>query len=112
MKQHDSAQPDFGSGQKKLGIYTLGVIGCAILTLISFWAVMSHQFSRWEVFAIIFYSACIQFLVQVVCFLRLNTQTEQSRTNVMTIMFTGVILLCIVAGSLWIMSNLDYNMMH
>jgi cytochrome o ubiquinol oxidase subunit IV len=104
-------QPDYGTGQKKLGIYILGVIACSILTLISFGMVMSGKFSRGEVFAVIYSAACLQLLVQVICFLRLNTETEQGRTNVMSILFTGVILVCIILGSLWIMSNLNYNMM-
>ncbi len=112
MQHHDVSQPDFGTGQKKLGIYVAGVIGCAILTLIAFWAVMSGQFTRGETFAIIYGAACIQFFVQLICFLRLNTETAQGRSNVMTLIFTGVILLCIIAGSLWIMYNLNYYMMN
>jgi len=105
-------QPDFGTGQKKLEIYVFGVISCVILTVIAFGAVMSKWFSIHETFIIIFAAACIQFLVQVLCFLRLNTKTEQARTNVMSILFTLVILVTIVIGSLWIMWNLNYYMMH
>lgn len=108
---HKSNQPDFGTGDKTLGIYVVGLIGCTILTLISFWAVMSHHFVKWEAFVIIYISACIQLLVQVICFLRLNTETEQGRINVMSFIFTVVILLCVVFGSLWIMWNLNYNLM-
>lgn len=109
---HHEAQPDYGTGQKKLGIYLIGVIGCSILTLVSFWTVMVGKYSKWEMFTVIYLSACIQFFVQLVCFLRLNTQTEQGRTNVMSLIFTGVILTSIIIGSLWIMWNLNYNMMH
>lgn len=112
MNHHEEIQPDYGTGQKKLGIYLVGVVSCAILTLISFWVVMSGHFTKMESFAIIYASACIQFLVQLICFLRLNTQTEQGKTNVMSLVFTGVILTSIIIGSLWIMSNLNYYMMH
>jgi cytochrome o ubiquinol oxidase operon protein cyoD len=112
MAHHELDQPDYGTGQKKLGIYIVGVVGCVILTLLSFWAVMSSNFSRHQVFIIIFASACAQFLVQLFCFLRLNTQTEQAKTNVMSLIFTGVILTSIIVGSLWIMSNLNYYMMY
>lgn len=105
------SESDFGTGQKKLSIYIAGIIGCAILTLISFWAVMSHAFARREVFIIIYTSACVQFMVQLICFLRLNTQTEQGRFNVMSLVFFGIILISIIVGSLWIMSNLSYNLM-
>ena len=109
---HENHHPDYGMGQKKLNVYIAGLIGCSILTLISFWSVLSERFSAREIFIIIYSSACFQFLVQLVCFLRLNTQTEQARTNVMSFVFTGVILISIIVGSLWIMHNLNYNMSH
>lgn len=112
MDHHEIDQSDYGTGQKTLGVYVIGIISCSILTLISFWAVMSSQLTKGEIFAVIYSSAIIQFLVQLICFLRLNTQTEQGRTNVVSIVFTGVILMSVVLGSLWIMWNLNYNMMH
>ena len=112
MEHHQADQPDFGTGHKKLGIYVTGIISCAFLTVIAFWAVMSGTFTHFQTFMIIYSAACVQFLVQLFCFLRLNTQTEQSRTNVMAIIFTGIILTSIIVGSLWIMSNLHYFMMN
>ena len=112
MEHHGMKEPDYGSGKKKLGLYLVGFISCCILTLLSFWVVMSHRFSRVEVLVLIFSSACIQFLVQVIFFLRLTTQTEQGRTNIMSFLFTGVILVPIILGSLWIMWHLNYYMMH
>ena len=112
MAEHAHSEPDYGTGQKKLGIYVFGVIACAVLTLISFWAVMTNSFDKGSVFLIILASAVVQLFVQVICFLRLNTQTEQARTNVMSIIFTMVILLVILVGSLWVMSNLNYNLMN
>ncbi|TAK75387.1 MAG: cytochrome o ubiquinol oxidase subunit IV [Gammaproteobacteria bacterium] len=103
---------DYGTGQKTLGIYIVGLIICVILTLVAFWTVMSGRFAKWEMFTIIYLAAIIQFITQLICFLRLNTQTEQGRHNVMSLIFTGVILISIVAGSLWIMWNLDYNMQN
>lgn len=112
MKHHGVNESDYGTGQKKLGMYLVGFISCSILTLFSFWSVMSQRFSKLEVLAIIFSLAGIQFLVQVIFFLRMTTQTQQGRTNIMTFLFTGVILTSIICGSLWIMWNLNYYMMH
>ena len=115
MHHHDIEQieqVDFGTGQKKLSIYILGIISCAILTLVSFWAVMASQLSKGQIFAIIYVAACIQFIVQLICFIRLNTQTEQGKNNVMAFVFTGVILVSIIVGSLWIMWSLNYYMSH
>ncbi len=111
MEHTHSELPDFGTGQKKFGIYLVGIIICALLTLAAFWVVMSGHFSRVEQFVFIYTAAVMQFFVQVLCFLRLNLQTTQSRMNVMTIIFTIVILTSIIIGSLWIMSNLHYYMM-
>ena len=111
MEHHEHDQPDFGMGEKKLNVYLLGVVSCAILTVIAFYTVMANTLPRWQMFAVIFAAAFIQLVIQVICFLRLNTQTEQSRTNTMSFIFTIVILVTIIAGSLWIMSNLNYNMM-
>jgi len=105
-------EADYGTGQKKLGMYLMGFISCSLLTLLSFWSVMSQRFSKFELLAVIFSSALIQFLVQVICFLRLTTETEQGKTNIMTFLFTVVILISIIVGSLWIMWNLNYYMMH
>lgn len=105
-------QPDYGTGQKTLGIYLIGLIACIILTLIAFGAVMMTHLSKMQIFAVIYIAAVIQFLVQVIFFLRLNTETEQGRTNVMSIIFTFVILISVVAGSLWIMWNVNYNMIN
>jgi len=112
MEHHKINMPDYGTGQKKLGMYLVGFISCTLLTLFSFWTVISQRFSKLEILALIFASAGIQFLVQVIFFLRLSTQTEQGRINIMTLLFTGVILISIILGSLWIMWNLNYYMMH
>lgn len=103
---------DYGTGDKKLGVYVKGLIACSILTLISFWAVMMGDLTKLQTFIVIYASACVQFLVQLVCFLRLNTQTEQGKNNVMALIFTAVILISIIVGSLWIMWNLDFYMVH
>jgi len=108
---HEIIQPDFGTGQKKLGIYLFGVFSCAVLTLLAFGVVMFQPFSKGYLFAIIYVAACLQFVIQLICFLRLNVETTQGRSNVMSFAFTCVILLCVVLGSLWIMWELNMNMM-
>jgi len=110
--QHEHVQPDFGTGQKKLSVYITGVVLCVILTLVAFWAVMSDGLLHQHVIAIIFSAAILQFFVQVIFFLRLNAETEQGRINLMAFVFTGVILLAVIGGSLWIMVSLHYFMMH
>lgn len=112
MNHHITSEPDYGTGKKKLGIYILGVALCVVLTLLAFWVVTVESLSRTQMFLTIFAAAIAQFFVQVVCFLRLNTQTEQGKMNVMGFVLAGVILLAVVIGSLWIMWHLNYNMIH
>ena len=101
-----------GTGGKKLNIYLFGMVLCVILTLISFFTVLYSKLSVSMILAIIFVSAILQFIVQVVCFLRLNAKDEQSRMNLMSFIFMLVILFVLISGSLWIMWSLRYYMMH
>lgn len=112
MGQHQVSEPDFGTGKKKLGVYLIGFLICSLLTLIAFWAVVSATYTKRETFLIIYSAACLQFFVQLIFFIRLNTETKQGRTNIMSFIFTLVILTSVILGSLWIMWNLNYNMMH
>lgn len=107
-----TTEPDFGTGEKKLSIYIIGTILCVALTLIPFAAVMRPEVSDAATLGVIFVSAIAQFITQVVCFLRLNYSTPQSRMNVMSFIFSIVVLLVVVVGSIWIMWNLNYHMMR
>ncbi|WP_267256725.1 cytochrome o ubiquinol oxidase subunit IV [Coxiella endosymbiont of Ornithodoros maritimus] len=106
------SEESYGTGKKKLSIYIVGMILCIILTLVSFMTVIYSTFSANTLVAIIFVSALIQFIVQVVCFLRLNAKNEQSRMNLMPFIFTIIILFVLIGGSLWIMWSLHYRMMY
>lgn len=102
---------DYGTGAKKLSFYIIGIVLCVFLTIIPFYYVMYPTFSRSTTFLIIYAAATLQLFVQVTCFLRLNTRTSQSKMNTMSFLFTLVVLSVIIGGSLWIMWNLNYNMM-
>jgi len=108
----DATGPDYGTGEKTLGIYVLGFALCIILTLIPFGAVMHPELTAIPTLTIIYVSAILQFLVQVICFLRLNYSSKQARMNTLSFILSIFILFVIVAGSLWIMWNLNYRMMH
>jgi cytochrome o ubiquinol oxidase operon protein cyoD len=54
--------------------------------------------------------AVMQLLVQLVFFLHLGGESKP-RWNLMAFMFTLLVVAILVAGTLWIMYNLDYNMM-
>ena len=113
MSEHNLAQePDYGTGKKTLGVYVFGVILCVILTLIPFGVVMENYGSHRFQYSVIAITAFLQFMVQVLCFLRLNGSTEQAKVNVAAFIFTIIVAVVVIIGSLWIMVNLNYNMMH
>ena len=88
--------------------YMIGFILSVILTVIPFWMVMeaSHQTILITVVAM----AVIQIFVHLVYFLHMNTSSEE-RWNLIALAFTALIIAIVVVGSLWIMYNLNINMM-
>ena len=105
-------QKDFGTGKKTFSIYFTGFLLCLLLTFVPFYSVIHQIASRNTLITILFVTAVLQFFVQVICFLRLNNKTEQSKMNTLSFVFTGVVVVVVLGGSLWIMHNLNYFMMH
>lgn len=108
---HHKLDSDYGTGQKTLPIYIFGLVACIILSIVPYWAAKSITNNNLAIVEVVVICAIIQFLAQIICFLRLNTATLQAKMNTMSFIFTLVILFILVAGSIWIMINLDYNMM-
>ncbi|MNE97230.1 Cytochrome bo(3) ubiquinol oxidase subunit 4 [compost metagenome] len=81
-----------------------------ILTVIPFKLVMDGSMDKGTILWIILGMAAVQILVHLKYFLHLDTSSEQ-RSNVIALLFTALILVIVVAGSLWIMHNLNANMM-
>ncbi len=104
---HTSAS---GASHGSLKSYIVGFILSILLTIIPYFLVLNHGLSHDSTILAIVVLGIGQLLVQLVFFLHLNTSSEQ-RWNLMTFVFTVLILLIVVVGSLWIMWNLDYNMM-
>ncbi|MET1754140.1 cytochrome o ubiquinol oxidase subunit IV [Novosphingobium sp. RD2P27] len=98
-------------GHGSMRSYLIGFALSAVLTAIPFWLVMSDVLgnSTWTSAAVIAF-AVAQVVVHTICFLHVNTQAEGGWTLV-AFVFTAVILLIIIAGSLWIMYHLNTNMM-
>jgi len=101
-----------GLDKKTFGAYALGFMLCIFLTIIPFYAVMHQLAPRHILVQWIFMAAAIQFFVQVFCFLRLKSNCAQGQMQIWSFVFTGLIAAVVIGGSLWIMINLNYNMMH
>ena len=91
--------------------YVVGFILSVILTVIPFWVVMADVTDSvaWALF-IIFGLGAAQILVHVHYFLHVSLQAEEG-WQAMSIVFTGVILIIILVGSIWVMFHLHENMM-
>ena len=105
-------EKDLGTSKKTFSVYFTGFVLCLILTFIPFMSVIHKIASNQVLMLILLVTAILQFLVQVICFLRLNNKTEQSKMNTLSFVFTGVVAVVVIGGSLWIMGNLNYFMMH
>ena len=111
MENHDTEIMDYGFAKKKLSIYFFGYIACIFLTIGSFWVATQNKLDVFTILLLLYLSAIIQFVVQTVCFLRMNVKTTQARINAYSFLFVIVVITTIVAGTLWIMYNLNYRMM-
>ncbi len=99
-----------GASHGSVKTYMTGFILSVILTVIPFWLVMSGAISHGAILGTILVTAVVQILVHLVCFLHMNTSSEE-RWNLTAFVFTVIIIAILVVGSIWIMWNLNYNMM-
>lgn len=91
--------------------YLTGFVLAAILTIIPFWAVMSGSLSPFATGLTVVITAVLQVLVHLVFFLHLDGSKAQ-RMNVISGLFTLLVLAIIIVGTLWVMWNMNYFMMH
>ena len=91
--------------------HRIGSLLAIILTVVPFWLVMSQQGPApgWTA-AVIFALALVQIVVHVVCFLHLDTRSEGGWT-LLAFLFTAVIVVLTIGGSVWVMFHLNTNMM-
>jgi cytochrome o ubiquinol oxidase operon protein cyoD len=91
--------------------HRIGSLLAIILTVIPFWLVMSEPgISPIWTTAIIFAFAIVQIIVHVVFFLHLDTRSEGGWT-LLAFLFTAVIVVLTIGGSIWVMYHLNTNMM-
>jgi cytochrome o ubiquinol oxidase subunit IV len=104
---HDSHAAPHGSFQS----YMTGFVLAAILTVIPFVLVMARPIeSAGYTAAIVLICGLIQILVHMVFFLHMTPQAEDGWLLLSTI-FTVVLVVITLAGSLWIVFHLNNNMM-
>ncbi|PVM92922.1 cytochrome o ubiquinol oxidase subunit IV [Caulobacter endophyticus] len=108
---HDDHEHGEGGAHGTLKDYVIGFVLAVILTAIPFWLVMadvlpSHQMTAVAVMGL----AAIQVIVHMIYFLHMNSRSEGGWT-MLALVFTLIIVVITLAGSMWVMHNLDTHMM-
>jgi cytochrome o ubiquinol oxidase operon protein cyoD len=91
--------------------YMIGFVLSVVLTAIPFWLVMgkvipSPLTTTWIILAF----GVVQILVHMAYFLHLNTSSEGG-WNMLALIFTLVLVVIALAGSIWVMYHMNQNMM-
>lgn len=108
VKEHDD---DHGGGHGSFKSYMIGFVLSVILTIIPFYIVMGDALdSRLLAIAIIFVLGAIQMVVHIVYFLHINSRVEEGWLA-MALTFTVLLVVIVLSGSIWVMFNLEENMM-
>ncbi|AWN45299.1 cytochrome o ubiquinol oxidase subunit IV [Methylobacterium terrae] len=104
---HDHHEAGHGSRRG----YITGFVLSAILTAIPFWLVMAGVFTDPRVTSLVIMAfAVAQIVVHMVYFLHMNARSEGGWT-MMALIFTIVLVVIALSGSLWVMYHLNTNMM-
>ena len=91
--------------------YVIGFVLSVILTAIPFALVMTDALPdpRWTA-GVCMALAVVQIVVHMIYFLHMNTRSESGWT-MMALVFTVIIVVIALAGSLWVMYHMNLNMM-
>ena len=105
--EHHDADDAHGSYRS----YIIGFALSVFLTAIPFWIVLGEvEIHVWLALTIIFGLGAIQIMVHVFYFLHVTVKAEAG-WQVMSLVFTGILLLIVLVGSIWVMTHLNDNMM-
>ena len=91
------------------GSYVIGFVLSVVATLAAYFLVVNHLFTMEILMYFVMAIAVVQLVVQIIFFLHVG---KGSSWRLYTLLFAILIVLIVVVGSLWIMHNLDYNMMQ
>jgi cytochrome o ubiquinol oxidase operon protein cyoD len=103
--------PDGGGFHATLKDYLTGFVLSVVLTAVPFWLVMGKVLGGSGITtAVILSLAVVQIVVHVIYFLHMNARS-QGGWSMLALIFTLVLVVIALAGSLWVMYHLDHNMM-
>ena len=108
---HDHHHDDGGHDHGSFKSYLTGFILSVILTAIPFWLVMGDVIADKTALVLwIMGLGVVQIFVHMIFFLHMNSRAEGGWT-MMALLFTVVIVLITLIGSLWVLYHLNTNMM-
>jgi cytochrome o ubiquinol oxidase operon protein cyoD len=116
MTMHHDRAPGVGAtlteAEQRAGVlvYTIGLGLAVILTATSFWVANTSVLWRPGIHLGLAVLAIAQMGVHLVFFLHITTAPDNTN-NVLALAFGVLIVILVIAGSLWIMDNLGSNLM-
>ncbi|WP_299491595.1 cytochrome o ubiquinol oxidase subunit IV [uncultured Shewanella sp.] len=99
-----------GADHGTLKSYIVGFLLSILLTIVPYCLVVEQSLPTVTLILLVVAFGFVQLLVQLIFFLHLNTKSEKG-WNFQSFVFTALIVVILLAGSLWIMYNLRINMM-
>ena len=107
----DEEELDHDTLHISVGGYVTGFVLSVILTAIPFWIVMAKVFPSSGTTALVILAfAAVQIVVHMIYFLHMNTKVEAG-WSMLAMVFTLVLVVITLSGSLWVMYHLKHNMM-
>ncbi|MBC7379113.1 MAG: cytochrome o ubiquinol oxidase subunit IV [Burkholderiaceae bacterium] len=111
MSEHLNESGDGGAYHASVKGYLTGFFLSVVLTAIPFWLVMAKALPTSGITALVVLGfAAVQIVVHMVYFLHMNTRVEGG-WSMLALLFTGVLVLIMLSGSIWVMYHLNTNMM-
>ena len=109
---HSHTDPHHADGAPHgtLRDYVTGFALSAILTAIPFWLVMAQPLDTGVTAALVVAFAMVQVVVHMVYFLHMSPKSDAGWTMV-SLVFTIIVLVIAIAGTIWVMYNMDWYMM-
>ena len=113
-RDEDDLAPGFGSEREparaRVASYAIGLALSVALTVASFWMLQTQLVWRPAIPVALLALAVAQIGVHLVFFLHITTAPDNTN-NILALAFGILVVLLVVAGSLWIMDHLNHNML-
>ncbi|WP_072395389.1 cytochrome o ubiquinol oxidase subunit IV [Hyphomicrobium sp. CS1GBMeth3] len=100
-----------GHAHGSLRGYLIGFVLSVVLTAMPFWLVMGEVLESKQLTAFVIMAfAIVQIAVHIVFFLHMTSSAEEG-WSMMALIFTLIVIVIAMAGSLWVMHHLNTNTM-